>query len=326
MGLKLVSASSDLTPANRTTQGPVRPSSAAHTLADMDDYLVINEANWDARAATHVAAGYGIPELLADPEALSGVVRFDLPLLGRLDRLDVVHLQCHLGTDTLSLARLGARSVVGVDLSGESLRHARDLAGRGGASIDYVRSDVYSAPDALAGRTFDLVYTGIGALCWLPSVSRWAEVVSQLLRPGGRLFIRECHPMLSTLVVAPISAAASERETHGWLTAPGELAPVVDYPYFEQDEPLEWNDAISYYGDLPVTNPRCLEWPHGLGEIVSAVLDAGLTLTALREHDSVPWNALPGLMTADATGEHRLQVRPERLAASYTLIATQPLR
>lgn len=289
----------------------------------MADYLEVNRANWDARADVHGAPdGY---DRLAEPGRLSDVVRFDRPLLGDIAGLSGVHLQCHLGTDTLSLSRLGAQ-MVGVDLSPNSLRHARAIAADAGERIEFVEADVYSAPAALGGRRFDLVYTGIGALCWLPSVSRWAEVVSQLLRPGGRLFIRECHPMLSTLVVAPISAAASERETHGWLTAPGELAPVVDYPYFEQDEPLEWNDAISYYGDLPVTNPRCLEWPHGLGEIVSAVLDAGLTLTALREHDSVPWNALPGLMTADATGEHRLQVRPERLAASYTLIATQPLR
>lgn len=290
----------------------------------MDDYLAINRANWDARAATHVAAGYAVPELLADHAALSSVVQFDLPLLGRVAGLDVIHLQCHIGTDTLSLARLGARSVLGMDLSGESLRHARRLAERGGASIDYLQSDVYSAPNALAGRTFDLVYAGIGALCWLPDVGRWGETVGRLLRPGGRLFVRDCHPMLSTLVVAPLARAADERSSHGWLTDAQCLAPIVEYPYFERPDPVEWNDAISYYGNLPVSNPRCLEWSHGLGEIVTALLDAGLSITALREHDSVPWNALPGLMVADDSGEYRLAERPERLAASFTLIATAP--
>ncbi|MDQ7993739.1 MAG: class I SAM-dependent methyltransferase, partial [Propionicimonas sp.] len=142
-----------------------------------EDYLAVNRANWDARVAPHLAAGYGIDRLLADPGALSDVVRFDLPRLGDLTGLDVVHLQCHLGTDTLSLARLGGR-VTGLDLSGASVAAARDLAGRAGAAIDYVQADVYGAVDALGGARFDLVYTGIGALCWLPSIRRWAETVA----------------------------------------------------------------------------------------------------------------------------------------------------
>ena len=98
--------------------------------------------------------------------------------------LDAVHLQCHLGTDTLSLARLGAR-MTGVDLSGTSLDLARTLAQRAGADIEYVQSDVYAVPAALDGRRFDLVYTGIGALYWMPSIRRWAQTVAELLRPVG---------------------------------------------------------------------------------------------------------------------------------------------
>ena len=106
-----------------------------------------------------------------------------------------IHLQCHIGTDTLSLARLGAR-MTGLDLSPVSLEQARTLAADAGADIDYVEADTYSAPQALGGRTFDLVYTGIGALCWLPDIDRWAGVVDDLLEPGGRLFVREGHPMM----------------------------------------------------------------------------------------------------------------------------------
>src|SRR5690606_5114585 len=123
------------------------------------------------------ARGYGIDRLLADPAGLSGAVAFDRPRLGDIAGLDVVHLQCHLGTDTLSLARLGAR-VTGVDLSGVSLAEARSIAQRAGVAIEYVESDVYAAPDALGGRRFDLVYTGIGAICWLPSIDRWARTVA----------------------------------------------------------------------------------------------------------------------------------------------------
>ncbi|GAA3807800.1 class I SAM-dependent methyltransferase [Cellulomonas soli] len=287
-----------------------------------DDYLAVNRANWDSRAPVH-ARGYNVARLLDDPTALSGVVQFDLPRLGELGGLDVVHLQCHIGTDTLSLARLGAR-VTGVDLSGASLVEARDLAARAGADIEYVESDVYSAPQALDGRQFDLVYTGIGALCWLPSIDRWAQTVAALLRPGGRLVVRDGHPVLLSALGAAVSTEAEDRAQQPWITAQGELTVALELPYFEQVEPLVWNDEYSYAGTEKVASPRSVEWNHGVGEIVTAVLEAGLELTALIEHDSVPWEALPGLMVEDETGEHRLRDRPERLPASFTLTARQP--
>jgi len=162
------------------------------------DYLDVNRANWDSRVPHHLAA-YGLERFRDDPAHLSNVVRFDLPRLGSIDGLDVVHLQCHIGTDTLSLARLGARTVTGLDFSTPALEAAAELAAACGATIDFVESDLYGAVQALGGARFDLVYTGIGALCWLPDVERWAHVVADLLRPGGRLFIREGHPVLWAL-------------------------------------------------------------------------------------------------------------------------------
>lgn len=288
---------------------------------DKDTYLAVNRANWDARVPVHLDSGYGIPALLADPQALSGVVRFDLPHLGDLRGLDAVHLQCHLGTDTLSLARLGAR-VTGLDLSGASVAAARDLAARAGADITYVQSDVYGAAEVLGAARFDLVYTGVGALCWLPSIERWARTVAALLRPGGRLVVRDAHPVLLASLGMEVGAEHPDRAQQPTVTAPGRATPALELPYFEQVEPLRWHDVLTYAGDGEVVAPESVEWNHGLGEIVTAVLAAGLELTALVEHDSVPWDALPGLMTYDAeTGEFRLADRPERLPASFTLTA-----
>ena len=285
-----------------------------------DEYLDVNRSNWDSRAAVH-AQGYGIDELLADPQRLSSVVAFDRPRLGDIAGLDVVHLQCHIGTDTLSLARLGAR-VTGVDLSAASLDEARRLAERAGADVEYFQSDVYAAPRALAGRRFDLVYTGIGAICWLPSIRRWAQTVADLLRPGGRLFIRDGHPVLLGSLAVTVGAEHADRRQQPWISGPGALTPALELPYFEQPHPLVWDDEYSYAGSAKVAQPRSMEWNHGLGEIVTAVLDAGLELTSLTEHDSVPWDALPGLMVLDeAVGEYRLRDRPERLPATFTLTA-----
>jgi 2-polyprenyl-3-methyl-5-hydroxy-6-metoxy-1,4-benzoquinol methylase len=287
------------------------------------DYLDINRANWDSRAPIH-ARSYGIDALLSSPDTLSDVVRFDQARLGRLDGLDVVHLQCHLGTDTLSLARLGAAGVTGVDLSPASLAEARKLAEAAGTPIEYVEADVYSAP-AVLRRQFDLVYTGIGAICWLPSISRWAQTVSALLRPGGRLFVRDGHPVLNSLIQVELGPDPADRSQQPTITAGGGRTVALELPYYEQQAWLAWREEQTYAGDGVVGSPVSVEWNHGLAEIVTAVLDAGLQLTSLTEHDSVPWEPFPGLMSYDPrTGEYRLTDRPQRLPASFTLTAVKP--
>jgi SAM-dependent methyltransferase len=234
------------------------------------------------------------------------VVRFDVPLLGDIAGLRGVHLQCHIGTDTVSLARLGA-SMTGLDFSAPAVEAARSLASSAGADATFVRSDVYSAVDVLGPGGFDLVYTGIGALCWLPSVRRWAAVVAGLLRPGGRLFIREGHPMLWAL---------DDERTDDLL--------VVRYPYFEQDAPLVFDTDGTYVAtDTVFSHTTTHEWNHGLGEIVTALLSAGLSVTGLVEHDSVPWEALPGKMERLDGGEWRLAADPSRLPHTYTLQAVK---
>jgi SAM-dependent methyltransferase len=269
-----------------------------------DDWRSINLANWESRVPVHTAPdGYDLGAF-DDPGYLTSIVRYDLPRLGRLDGLDVVHLQCHIGTDTVSLSRLGARSVTGVDFSPAALRAGRALAGRAGAAVVLVESDVDDAVDALGAACADLVYTGIGALCWLPDIKRWASVVASLLRPGGRLFIREGHPMLWSL---------DERADPAW----------PRYQYFETAEPLEWVETGTYVDtDKTISNSTTHSWNHSLGEIITALLENGMTLTAFTEHDSVPWNAIPGQMTLDEeTGEWRMTRDPRRLAASHTIQA-----
>src|SRR5215472_6311289 len=246
----------------------------------MEDYLAVNMANWDERVPAHVASeGYEVARFIADPAFISDVVRFDQPRLGDVRGARGVHLQCHIGTDTISLARLGA-SMTGVDFSVPAVEQAQALAERTGADARFVVSDVYAAADAAGRGSFELVYTGIGALCWLPSIARWARVVADLLRPGGRLFIREGHPMLWTM---------QDGRDDDLL--------VAKYTYFERPEPLRVDEGGTYVTtDVEFTNNVTYEWNHGLGEIVTALLDAGLEITALTEHDSVPWEALPGLM------------------------------
>jgi SAM-dependent methyltransferase len=273
----------------------------------MSDSRSVNRATWDERAPAHAASpDYGFDRFAMDPAFLSDVVRFDLPRLGDVAGLRGAHLQCHIGTDTVSLSRLGAR-MTGLDFSAAALAEARRLALLAGADVDFVEGDVFDAVARLGAGRFDLVFTGVGALCWLPDVRRWAQVVADLLKPAGRLFLREGHPMLWAL--------ADVRE-NGLL--------VVEHPYFEREEPTVWDEPGTYVEtDATFTHNLTHEWNHGLGEIVTALHDAGLQLTTLVEHDSVPWEALPGHMERLDGGEWRLADRPWRLAHSYTLQAVR---
>jgi SAM-dependent methyltransferase len=271
-------------------------------------YLADNLSNWDERAPAHAAsADYAVESFITDAARLSDVVQFDRQRLGDLTGLSVAHLQCHIGTDTISLARLGA-TVTGLDFSAASLAEARKLAERAGTPATFTEANVYDAAEALGAGRFDLVYTGIGALCWLPSIDRWAEVVAGLLKPGGRLFVREGHPVLWSLADP--------------LPDDGRL--VIELPYFEMPEPDTWTEGGTYVAtDAVFTHNTSHNWSHGIGETVTALLAHGMRLTGLAEHDSVPWNALPGHMAEGADGEWRLTERPWRLPLTYTLQAVR---
>jgi SAM-dependent methyltransferase len=269
----------------------------------MDEHRAANLRNWESRVPVHAASKtYDLDAMAAGTKWLTDVVAFDEPHLGDLAGLDVVHLQCHIGTDTVSLARLGAR-VTGLDYSPSALAVARDLAQRCGVEITFVESELYGAPDVLGRGRFDLVYTGIGALCWLPDIRAWARVVADLLRPGGRLYLREGHPML-------------------WATEDlGDGRVEIKYPYFETDVPTRFEEPNSYTDGGEVAEPVSYEWNHGLGEIVQAVLDAGLTLTRLVEHRELDWPMYPWMPTNERGKVVMPAGREAVLPLEYTLEA-----
>ena len=269
-------------------------------------YREHNLAAWDERAPAHArAANYRVQRFIDDPAYLSDVVRFDLPRLGDISGLTGLHLQCHIGTDTVSLARLGA-SMTGLDFSGASIAEARRLAEAIDADAEFVQADAYDAVQVLGQDRFDFVYTGIGALCWLPDVRRWGRVVHDLLKPGGFLFIREGHPMLWTL----------DENSDDLL---------VHYPYFEVAQPVTDDYDGSYVEtDTVFAASVSHSWNHGIGETVMALVDTGMEVELLMEHDSAPWEALGGKLVEDEHGEWRLPDGRERLPMTYTLRARKP--
>ena len=184
-----------------------------------------------------------------------------------------------------------------------SLREARDLVSKaaGGEKVFFVESDVYGAVEVLGSREWDVVFTGIGALGWLPDISRWARMVAGLLKPGGELFIREGHPVLFTI------GGLDEGDSEVAKAAAEAGLLVIQEPYFESAGAIVCEQPSTYVRlemeGKSFEAKESVEWNHGLGEIVGALLAAGMRLTALVEHQSVPWNALPGLMVEVGGGE-----------------------
>jgi SAM-dependent methyltransferase len=275
--------------------------------APLDEPRRINLVAWEECVPIHAASKmYDLDGFVAGRRQLSAAVRYDAPRLGDLHGIEAVHLQCHIGTDTLSLARLGA-TVTGLDFSPGALATARDLARRCGIDAQFVEAELYDAPNVLPNAAFDLVYTGIGALCWLPDIARWAQVVAKLLRPGGRLFIREGHPVLWAL---------EDRRDDGGLA--------LRYPYFETVQPQRFESETTYTDGPPLGNRVTYEWNHGIGELITAVLDAGLVLDAFVEHRECDWQALPQMVE---TEWGRWALPPEqanRVPCTYTLQAYLP--
>lgn len=267
------------------------------------EHFAANRRNWNERSHIHAAArGYQVDRFVSDHEHISDVVDFDRRYLGDIDGSDVVHLQCHIGTDTISLARLGA-SVTGLDQSEESLGHARSLFESTGTSGRFVEGNVYDATALLDAR-FDLVYTGVGAINWLPDIDRWAAVVADLLVPGGRVYLREGHPMLLTL----------DDDASGGLR--------LRYPYFETVEPMVFDETETYVEtDAVVSNTRTYEWNHGLGEVFTALTAHGLTVTLLHEHRGLEWKMFEHMVLRDRRFELPADQR-DLVPMMYSIIAT----
>lgn len=263
------------------------------------DYLEINRKNWDSRVPIHLG-GYNLKRFSKDPSYLSDVVRFDLARLPEIKGLNGIHLQSHIGTDTISLSRLGA-AMSALDFSVPALEVVEQLAARDGVKIPTYEADVYSAPNELAGQ-FDFVYTGVGAICWLPDIARWASVVARLLKPGGFLFMREGHPVLWSV---------------GDSRPDGAIALELDY--FEGQEFVD-EEKGTYAGEGAVEHPSNVSYNHGMAEIFNALLGAGLVLELFEEHNTVPWNPLGvEFVKLDGIDEWQLAKRPNRVPLSYTI-------
>lgn len=276
------------------------------------EWLDDNRANWDERVGVHLASDfYDQAPLRAgggvlDPIAAAGIDRLHPD---GLEGVRVLHLQCHFGSDTLSLVNSGA-TAVGIDFAPAAVAEARRMAAELGVEgrARFIESNVYDARHMLPEpESFDLVFATWGTINWLPDIAEWARIVAWFLKPGGRLYFAEGHPSAMVLDGAD---------------GPGGL-PTISYAYDNAGQPDVLDDPSDYADPgAKLVNSRNWEWLHPLSTVLGALRDAGLEVEAFDEHYSVPWQIYPA---TPALGEGMYGWPAEHwLPLSYEIVARNP--
>ena len=264
----------------------------------MDKRLAANRTNWNERTPVHAASAfYDVEGFKEGRITLTDIERREV---GDVSGKTLLHLQCHFGMDTMSWSRLGAKAT-GVDFSDTAIDLARSLNDEIGAGTRFIRSNVYDLPDVL-DEEFDIVFTSLGVLCWLPDLDKWASVVHRFLRPGGTFYIFDGHPFMGIF-------EESDK---------GDMLPT--YSYFHNEFFFEGN-YHTYAGSEIITSP-VYEWQHSLGEIVTALAQSGLTIEYLHEFPMSFYHAFPS-MTRHEDGSWRFPERNDSFPQLFSIKATK---
>jgi SAM-dependent methyltransferase len=268
----------------------------------------VNRAHWDESVEIHLGPrGYNLSDLRTGHAQLDAIVETELPPVSG-ER--VLHLQCHFGRDTLALAQRGAE-VVGLDFSTSAIAAARRLTGELNLNsrAHFVEADLYDAPTAVPKpHDFDLVFVTWGAICWLPDIRRWSEIVANFIKPGGLLYLAEGHP--TALVFDSSTGLPDGRPSYG-------------VPYFLRG-PLIYDDPRDYVDNAArLKNARQYTFMHPLSSVITGLIEAGLTLKWLHEHDAITWSMFDNLVRG-ADGLYRWPAEPW-LPLSFSLLASRPL-
>ena len=275
-----------------------------HPWAAAKDSFALNQMSWDERVEGHMASSfYDVAGFLAGRDTLSPIEAAEI---GDVAGERILHLQCHFGLDTLSLARRGGK-VTGLDFSNKAIVAARQLAREAGIDASFVEGNVYAAPTLLTPGEWDIVFTTWGTVTWLPDIAGWAGMVAEMLSPGGRLYFLDAHPVASALDQADLGS------------------PIMPtYDYFHGAAPLEFEEEDSYADcDSRFPAARTHEWIHPLGTMITAIINAGMHISAVREHDAVAWRLFPGMVR----GQDSLWRLPQdfpRIPLAVTIQAEKP--
>ena len=231
----------------------------------MQEYFEINKNLWNQKVAVHLNTElYDMESFMAGRNSLDEAT---LQLLGDVKGKSILHLQCHFGQDSLSLARMGAK-VTAADLSDVGIQKAKDLNAELNLDVTFICCNVYDLKKHL-DQKFDIVYTSFGTIVWLPDLDKWADIVNHFLAPKGKFVFLDFHPVVDML----------NWDTHAF-----------EYDYFNPKKPyVETNHGTYADKNADVVLTEAF-WTHSMAEVIQALLDQGLTLNAISEYDYSPYD------------------------------------
>jgi 2-polyprenyl-3-methyl-5-hydroxy-6-metoxy-1,4-benzoquinol methylase len=256
------------------------------------NYLEINKALWESRTAVHIKSEFYDHD--GFKKGRSSINEVELGLLGDLKGKSVIHLQCHFGQDTLSMARMGAKAT-GIDLSEEAMQIAQETNAELGLEARFICANVYDIVEELIG-TADMVFSSFGAICWLPDMTHWAKVIAAYLKPGGHFVFAEFHPAL-------------------WMF--DDSFKELKYSYFNREEIVEMENG-TYTDAAADIHMESVTWNHDLGEVLQALLSDGLDLRFFQEYDYSPYNCFQNTVES-SPGKYQIRSMEGKLPMMYAL-------
>lgn len=238
-------------------------------------YFKTNKATWNEKVKVHAkSAMYNLDDF---KKGKSSLMLYELNALGNVNGKSLLHLQCHFGQDTLSWSRLGAKCT-GIDLSDEGINLAQQLNDELKLDANFVCCNVFDTSQFVK-ETFDIVFTSYGVIGWLPDLKPWGKMIAERLKKGGTFYMVEFHPIV-------------------WMFDYLEDKPFMKYGYMQNDVIYEEYEG-TYANQESKMISKEYGWNHGLGEVVSALTEAGLHIEYLKEYDESPYNVLPNLIETE---------------------------
>jgi SAM-dependent methyltransferase len=233
------------------------------------NYLKINQKAWNDKTLVHLTSDFYDQTTFL--EGKNSLKKPELDVLGDVRGKRILHLQCHFGQDTLSLARMGA-IVTGLDFSNVAIENAVKINDQLGLNASFVCADVYSLPDDLIGQ-FDVVFTSYGTIGWLPELKSWAETIKKALVPGGKFIMVDFHPFIWTF----------DNDVQK-----------IEYDYFNSDPIIEEIEGTYADRNAPIKT-QTISWNHGIGEILNTLIQAGISIQEFSEMDYSPFNCFTNM-------------------------------
>jgi 2-polyprenyl-3-methyl-5-hydroxy-6-metoxy-1,4-benzoquinol methylase len=263
---------------------------------EVSDYINLNRQSWNLRTEIHIDSPFY--DMEGFMKGKSSLKEIELSLLGDISNKSILHLQCHFGQDSLSMARLGAR-VTGVDLSDKAIEVAKDLSQQLGLNATFICCNVYELSDHLNSQ-FDIVFTSYGTIGWLPDLMKWGEIISRFLKPDGRLVFAEFHP-----VVWMFDNDFKE----------------IGYSYFNTEAIIETESGTYADRQAPIHH-QSVTWNHPLSEVFEGLIRNGLSINKFHEYDYSPYNCFQHTEEFEP-GKFRIKHLGNKIPMVYALVASR---